>query len=125
MAQVSRVLRNWCDADGTRSGFTHWCPGCKHAHAYVTWRKDGKHDNEHPVWGFDGNLECPTFTPSMRIFIPAHTDEGVQYPEVTECHYFVTAGEIRFCGDCKHTLNSQTVPLPELPPESEYHYGDM
>lgn len=124
MAQVSRVLRNWSDPDGARSGFTHWCPGCNHSHEYVTYRSDGKHDAEHSVWGFDGNLEKPTFTPSMRIFIPAHAFDGKQFPEKTTCHYFVTAGEIRYCGDCQHALNGKTVPLPELPPSSAYHYGD-
>lgn len=121
MAQISRVLRNWSDKDGVRSGFTHWCPGCDHAHEFVTWRRDGKHDNGHPVWDFDGNIECPTFTPSMRIFIPAHDGQPMQ----TTCHYIITAGRIQFCPDSGHVLKGQTVPLPELPPESEYRYGDQ
>ena len=32
------------------------------------------------------------------------------------CHYFVTNGQIIFCGDCTHAMKGQTAPLPELPP---------
>jgi hypothetical protein len=121
MARISKYLRNWSDLDGERSGFTHWCPGCDAAHEYVTERRDGKHDADHPVWTFNGNVESPTFSPSMRLFIPAH--DGL--PMKTMCHYILTAGKIEFCIDSAHALSGKIVPLPELPPESDYHYADM
>ncbi len=115
MAQVSKVLRS------TTEGYLHWCPGCEHAHHI--WTKT-KHPNG-AVWGFNGNVDVPSFTPSVRIYVPAHKDEdGTDYPEHTTCHYFITDGVIRFCGDCDHKLNGQNVPLPELPPPADYHYGD-
>lgn len=53
--------------DKTPNGWCHWCPACKHVHCFTVegpgWRKDGG-----PRWTFDGNLERPTFSPSMRVF---------------------------------------------------------
>jgi hypothetical protein len=50
-------------------------------------------------WTFDGNLEQPSFHPSMNI--------GPSY-----CHYWLRNGKIEFCGDCHHSLKGQTVELP-------------
>ena len=111
MSQLTPYLRR---AEG---GYIHWCPGCKHAHYIPVNAPSG------PSWTFDNNIEAPTFSPSVRIFVPAHVDEedGPQ-PERTECHYFVRNGQIEFCGDSAHELSGQTVPLPEMPSEAEYGY---
>lgn len=115
MTQLTPFLRK------ARGGYYHWCPGCEHAHFYAT---------EHPAptsprWDFNGNIERPSFTPSMRFFrpaLPAKDGEPAQ-AEQTRCHYFVTDGQIVFCGDCVHALAGQTVPLPVMPSEQEYGYG--
>jgi hypothetical protein len=73
----------------------------------VQYRSNGSN----PQWAFNGNMEAPTFTPSVRHFIPAR--EGK--PEYTFCHYFITDGNICYCGDCDHELSGKTVPLPDLP----------
>lgn len=106
--QVSRFLRR------ATSGFTHWCPGCQEAHCIPD------------SWAFDGNLEAPTFAPSVKItgvqtvvkdgewtgeFL--YDSEGKPLPYC--CHYILTAGKISFCGDCTHKLANQIVDLPELP----------
>jgi hypothetical protein len=31
------------------------------------------------------------------------------------CHFFVTDGEIEFCGDSTHALSGKNVQLPEIP----------
>jgi hypothetical protein len=80
--------------------FLHWCRGCGHGHVYPT-----------PRWTFNGNVQNPSFTPSMRIFTPK-TDEQ---PEQTICHYFVTDGKIAYCGDSAHELKGQTLPLEPIP----------
>ena len=49
----------------------------------------------------DGNAEAPTFSPSINI--------------VGRCHYFIIAGMIEFCGDSRHHLAGQVVPLPDIP----------
>lgn len=53
------------------------------------------------IWSFDGNVEAPTFSPSINL--------------VGQCHYFIRAGRIEFCTDSKHELAGQTVPLPDIP----------
>jgi hypothetical protein len=110
MNQVSTKLRR------TDRGYAHWCPACGEMHTIF--------DN----WQFDGNLEVPTFTPSVKITgVQAVVDErgdwtgewiksadGRALPLC--CHYFLKAGQLEFCGDCTHALSGQTVPLPDLPP---------
>jgi hypothetical protein len=55
-------------------------------------------------WTFNGNLEKPSFSPSMNI--------GNDF-----CHYYLTDGELRFSACHGHNLGGQVIPLPELPPE--------
>lgn len=119
MGQVSRVLRR------SQGGYTHWCPGCQHAHFIATDREAG------PKWTFDGNLDAPTFAPSIKIYEPAraeHTDPDGEVwparPEKTICHYFVQGGAINFCGDCEHEYSGkQGVPLPDLSGAEMANYG--
>jgi len=96
-------------ADGSDvvSGYHHWCPACGQAHGIATIKRTPSS----PVWSFNGDLERPTFHPSVRCF---HTDRDTGKQE-TLCHYFVTDGQIVFCADNPHELNGQTVPLPEFP----------
>lgn len=97
---------------GQLYGYAHWCPGCQHAHIFHTVRIDSG-----PCWDFDGNLERPTFRPSMREFWPAHNGK----PERTLCHYFLRNGEIDFLGDStEHELRGK-VPLPDFP--EDYRVG--
>ena len=109
--QVSRVLRK------STTGFMFWCPGCDEPHHV---RVAEHHRNEDGNWGFDGNLERPTFTPSVRVYWPQTATRG----EVTRCHSFVRDGEIEFLGDCLHGLAGKTVPLGDLPGGDEFGWGD-
>jgi len=106
MGRVSAVLRR---IDG---GYAHWCPGCEGMHVISTEAPYTVH------WGFDGNVELPTFTPSVKI-----TYNGADAGQMRDdhrappacCHYFVRAGQLEFCGDSTHALAGRTVPLPPLP----------
>jgi hypothetical protein len=114
MGQASSKLRN------TTTGFTHWCPGCEESHTIPT-RSPLPNGS---IWSFDGNLEAPTFNPSVKI-------TGVQWPTDEEearilagedveprpmcCHYFLHGGALKFQNDCTHALNGKAVPLPDLP----------
>lgn len=87
--------------DGGNGYLMHWCPGCKSLHLF----KVGI--GEPPVWTFNGNVEKPSFSPSMLI------NQGVSGHT---CHYYLTDGVLQFCGDCDaHGLANQRVPLPQLP----------
>jgi hypothetical protein len=115
MGELSAVLRSM--ADGAVS---FWCPGCGEAHGISP-----------SIWAWDGNVEAPTFSPSVLVTSGHHTP-GHQGPECwctynakhpdspapftcERCHSFVRGGRIEFLVDCTHALAGQTVPLPPWP----------
>jgi hypothetical protein len=84
-------------SDGSEEGYKFWCPSCDEMHRFRTkapnvLRSDNK---PWPVWKFDGNMEFPTFTPSLRSFY-TEPDSGAM---VTLCHLTLTAGKITYHGD--------------------------
>ena len=102
-------------------GYEFVCPGCE---AFVKAKnlppeiEDVRLMATHVIpttgphaWGFNGNLERPTFTPSILVHEVKHEDGTLYSPR---CHSFVTDGRIQFLGDCGHSLAGQTVELPEL-----------
>lgn len=114
MGQVSKVLRSGGDM------YSHWCPGCGEMHFIPTDRDDG------PNWSFDGNVDAPTFNPSVRIggkltvkVNGRWTGEWVRDAAGNAvdmcCHYFLHAGVLKYCSDSTHALAGQEIPLPELP----------
>lgn len=111
MSQVSKKLRHW--AGPTSFGFSFFCPGCGSAHTI----------NTNPGgWGFNGNVESPTFTPSVLVTHEANPEADERFKEWRTkrvCHSFVTDGNIQFLSDCTHELAGQTVPLADFPE----HYG--
>ncbi|HEY0889311.1 MAG TPA: DUF6527 family protein [Nocardioides sp.] len=87
------------------------CPGC-----------DDNHRISVGTWTFNGDLERPTFSPSVLVSgvqwdegsgfrKPSHAGVAPGAPIV--CHSYVTDGRIQFLGDCTHVLAGQTVDLPE------------
>ncbi len=110
MGAIEKKLRS---ATGTgEKRFLHWCPGCAEVHSIrIECAGPG------PVWSFNGDLERPTFSPSIRIS-EGHDDEGNRLPQGqwrTLCHYFIRDGRIEFCSDSPHPLAGQTVDLPDWP----------
>ena len=93
-------------ADGAQ--MVHFrCPGC-----------EGVHQIRVGTWTWNGDLESPTFSPSVLVNgfgYPHGIDPApgeTQRPRPTVCHSFVTDGRIQFLGDCTHSLAGQTVDLP-------------
>lgn len=90
MGQVSSKLRR------TERGHAHWCPGCLQPHVIFN------------SWAFDGNLEQPTFNPSVKITGKKAIvdDKGEWTGEWVRdaagnaiddcCHYFLHAGVLKF-----------------------------
>jgi hypothetical protein len=114
MTDVARLASNGT-APGRRVHF--WCPGCQDVHGVTV-------DAGPVVWGWNGDLERPTFSPSVLVKgfgYPHGIDPApgeTQKPGPTVCHSFVTDGRIQFLGDSTHALAGQTVDLPPWP------YGD-
>ena len=92
----------------------HWCPACNGRHNF--WVNPTKNPTG-SSWMWDGNVDRPTFSPSMHIFVKPWTDEetGKTIPGKTICHYFVSEGRISYCSDSSHTLSGQTIDLPDFP----------
>lgn len=89
--------------DGFPGMILHYCPACDDLHPYAV---DKAFDNG-SIWTFNNDEVKPSFHPSMRI---RHGRDLAKC-----CHYFVTDGEIRYCGDCTHEYSGKTIPLPEIP----------
>jgi len=114
MGQVSAYLRS------VESGFAHYCPGCEEMH-YIQTKAPRANGAQ---WSFNGDVDKPTFSPSMRITgtYDITDDEHARImrgepftPKPYCCHYVLTAGVINYCGDCTHALVGQSVVLPPLP----------
>lgn len=86
--------------------YQHWCEGCKCMHQINTERANMNNAR----WKFDGNMEQPTFTPSVNISWENHKDEVM-----SRCHYTITAGMVQFHGDCTHEFKDVNRPLLNIP----------
>jgi len=60
MAKVSPKM----DDSGQIVGYVFHCPGCEHGHIYYTKKWQTK-NGPTPTWEFNGNLDSPSFTPSL------------------------------------------------------------
>ena len=92
------ILERLTDQTGTEVVLQFYCPGCKNSHPFRIAGRD-------PVWQFDGNMEKPTFSPSLLCN---------QHHLESRCHLFVRGGMIQFLDDCHHELKGQTVPMQEV-----------
>lgn len=113
MGQLGAKLRTTASHEGYGGGLAHWCPACKEMHAFATLAplKNGAR------WTWNGNVDKPTFTPSMNISVGPYKDEDFDIP-LSRCHYILTNGLINFCDNSTHAMKGQQgVPLPDLPPE--------
>ena len=114
MNDDKQVARRLVDGDDKEIGWIIFCPACRCGHSFKTG-----------MWTFNGNVEKPTFSPSMLVKSGHHVDgkhpcwcdyhkradADPGAPTCEICHSFVTDGMIRFLGDCTHKLAGQTVPL--------------
>lgn len=96
-------LKFYPQPDGTALA-VFWCPGCKSTHTYVLGTYMGVGEwgemKGKPVrmdnWLFNGDLEFPTFSPSLKY---------------DDCHLILRRGILEFCGDCKHELKNKDVEM--------------
>lgn len=105
------------------TAFKFWCPGCQEAHA-VKVAPDGS------GWAFNGDLENPTFSPSVLTttghYAPGHQgpcwcDYNEAHPNepapftCKRCHLFLRDGVLEYLGDCTHKMAWRRVELPDFP----------
>lgn len=104
MGQASPFLRN------AEYGWIFLCPGCGVAHHIQTRART--EDPEECIWWFNGDVNKPTFTPSI---LGTWQEGPVDKPVNGICHYNLTDGKIQYHTDCTHHLVGKTVDLPVLP----------
>lgn len=75
-----------------------FCPGCRYYHAFRV--RCGERADA-PTWTWNNDMCKPTFAPPLMV------NRGTP----TQCHLFVTDGEIVFLPDCHHGLRGQTVAM--------------
>jgi hypothetical protein len=98
MAKIKRLT----DQAGQSETWVFWCPGCNDVHPYRTIAAPSEAGA--PCWGFNGDVERPTFTPSLLV---NGSGRG------RRCHLFLTAGRLEFCADSAHELAGKVVDCPE------------
>ena len=84
--------------------YTFYCQGCKMQHTYTV-------NSDNSGWQFNGNIESPTFTPSLLNRQQIMNKETETLEDKTRCHLFITNGKLEYCGDCTHELAGKTVDL--------------
>ncbi len=95
--KIVYILDSTC---GSYKAYVFFCPGCQEHHSFDVALDKIQTPR---FWGFNGNLEKPTFTPSLNVN---------PHDPKRHCHSFVQNGNIQFLSDCWHDLKGQTVPLP-------------
>lgn len=113
MPKVHRVENMYGEG---RGGWMFHCPACNCSH--------GPAD----TWTFNGNVEKPTFRPSILVKWFKYDDldkiigpdgkiivgeNGKVAGKDMICHSFVTDGKIEYLNDSTHALAGQTIDLPE------------
>ncbi len=95
---MTKLLTQVVDKDDQPIGFLAWCPGCENYHHFDL------------RWTFDGNMEKPTFSPSMLSTWSHGPDH-----EPRRCHSFLRAGVWEFLSDCTHEHAGKKLPLTPCP----------
>lgn len=85
-----------------------FCPACNDTHPYHVGGANG--------WEFNGDLERPSFTPSLRVIGRVKRPDGTK----GDCHLYVTDGKIRYCEDTAHSMAGQTIDMVDIPPELDW-----
>ena len=99
--------------DCGNGAFLFFCPGCGHDHVYYT----GRSYIIRSRWEFNGDINNPTFYPSLSNKWGKEADPKWQEPEDIHtppdkgwsgrCHLYVENGVINYCGDCSHDYNGK------------------
>jgi hypothetical protein len=90
--------------EGQIVGYCFWCTACLEPHSFrIAYYAAAPNAD---LWEFNGNLDSPTFTPSLRL-----KKAGL----APECHVNVTDGIIEYHLDCGHSYAGKKIPLEDFP----------
>jgi hypothetical protein len=108
MGELSKILRS---GSGNRLLFR--CPGCETVHQIQYGEGTG------PRWLWNGNVEKPTFNPSVLVRWNEPNDDPALFDDESRdipkiCHSFVRDGQFHFLDDCTHGLAGKIVDIPEF-----------
>ena len=85
--------------------YLFYCPGCDCDHG--VW-VDFPNPTTGGRWTFNGNVEWPTFNPSLLISWNLEKD----YKRI--CHSVIKDGVIEYLNDCTHALAGKRVEMEEI-----------
>jgi hypothetical protein len=126
---IERTVRFYSpdgEGDPVRREVVVWCPGCETYHSFTVevFPASERSGRAEPVWSWDGNLEQPTFQPSLLCYYTVHMcPPDYDHYEVCEAY---AAGECPINGHV--ILNADPgpgIPHARLPEEADRVYGHM
>lgn len=100
--------------DNGNGTYSFYCPGCGHDHVFYV----GIQYHNGSRWSFNGDLNNPTFSPSLlnRWGVEADPKWNPEFEDGTDhtkmpysgrCHLHVENGVINYCGDCTHEYSGK------------------
>ena len=92
------------DKDKKVYGYMFFCPACGFHHMFNTAYKNSLG----AIWNFNGNLEKPTFSPSLLV------NKGGIEPKIPICHLFVRDGKIQYLNDCTHNFAGKIIEMEDV-----------
>lgn len=104
MSEFKRLSKVLQEADGS---LFFECPGCDMIHGIGVTRHSPPH------WTWNGNVDKPTFSPSVLVEYPWKLLPNGER-EQRRCHSFVVDGQIQYLGDCTHHLAGKTIDMVEI-----------
>lgn len=114
---VARVVEYMGDRPG-RQVWT-WCPGCDSLHPFTIEAppgKDGEQLNGGTTWEWDGNLERPTFSPSLLCHSSVH---------LCDHDYWVCPAEVGGeCDDTSHRVGYRLLDGTAIAPKVHHPVPD-
>lgn len=84
-------------------GYTFICKPCNSEHVFYT-----KTGNPQTEWEFNGNMDVPTFTPSLKNSRPGYC-----------CHLNLTDGILMYHSDCTHAAVGVSTLLSDGYPDAD------
>jgi len=116
MAKIARLEAPQGKPHPGMEAYIFECPGCGMDHMIPVNYTDEYRKScvaagrSTPQWTFNGDLDKPTFGPSLLVT----WDYGDKERKHNVCHSFVREGRIQFLSDCTHKMANMTVDLADV-----------